>query len=60
MGYQAALVRRQLYAGTDFIIVRDGGLLRFISFSTIYPQMDSTVAAHTRESIVKGVRDWLD
>src|SRR5260370_23127924 len=40
------------YAGTDFIIVRDGGLLRFILFrqSTLRWTLQSR---HTRKSIVK-------
>ncbi len=42
-GYQAALVRRQLTPA----------LISSLSGTAIYPQMDSTVAAHTRESIVK-------
>src|SRR5271166_4853783 len=36
------------YAGTDFIIVRDGRMPPFISFSTSYPELSAPAQVHTR------------
>jgi hypothetical protein len=58
-GYRAALMRRQLVPELISSLSGKAGP-PFISFSTGYPEMDSTVAAlHTREHR-EDARDWLD
>src|SRR4029077_12488192 len=52
-GYQAALVRRQLTPVLISSLCGAAGLLRLIFFRQSSLQMDSTVAARTRERIVK-------
>jgi hypothetical protein len=43
------------YAGTDFIIARDGRIAAFISFSTSYPEMDSRAATTSHLSWETGI-----